>query len=424
MFQKLRKIFNLRHSRAKTSLPSSFRLPGDLSPQFSPYRALCVPEFNRGVQYISGQIAKLRFTVKDAKNRELKDNRTYRLFAHKPNEESTSFQLRQWLVTNAILYGNAYCEIVKDRLERPVALWPLGPHEITAIRDENGDLKYRMGWPRNPGKPYLNPSEVFHLRNTYSDDGVMGISTLRYAFRSLGISSKSADFALRVFTHGGVSTGFLKMKESSLSEEAIKRLETDFKDPSKTVKVLEEGMEYIPNTVSEALQFLDTRKFGVLEIARFLGVSPSKLFHNEKYVASSVEEANIESAIDTLDTWCKNFEEEIDRKLLMNQPGVHAQFDLYDLFRGNMQSRAEYFKKMLEIGVLSPNEIREKEGLNPYPGGEKYFIPTNNLSPIDRMDEQIDAKIKSQTMPKAPTAAPEEKEDDDEKEKMVRKLWR
>lgn len=409
-----RKFFAKRRSgKNRTQLSTSFNIHNAYQPRVYPSKALAVAEFFRGVQYLSTQIAKLKFTVKDSKNQVLEDNRTFRLFSQKPNPESTAFQLRSWLVSQAILNGNGYCEIVRDRLERPVALWPLGPYELCALRDENGNLLYRMAQPRDTSNPYLLPKDVFHLRNTYSEDGVMGISTLRFAARAIGISESSSDFALNVFKQGGIAAGYIKHKET-LKKDVLERLQKGWEnqDSLGRVKVLEEGMEFIPNQVTDSLQFLDTRKFSVLEIARFLGVSPSKLFHNEKYVASSVEEANIESAIDTLDTWCKNFEEEIDRKLLMNQPGVHAQFDLYDLYRGNMQSRAEYFKKMLEIGVLSPNEIREKEGLNPYPMGDKYFIPTNNLSPIDRMDEQIDAKIKSLNQPK-PQPMQKEKEDMD-----------
>jgi hypothetical protein len=58
-----------------------------------------------------------------------------------------------------------------------------------------------------------------------------------------------------------------------------------------------------------------------------------------------------------------------------------------------MATRAEYFSKMMQSGAITPNEIRAKEGLAGYVGGDRFFIATNNFTPEDRMDEIIDAQI-------------------------------
>jgi phage portal protein BeeE len=44
------------------------------------------------------------------------------------------------------------------------------------------------------------------------------------------------------------------------------------------------------------------------------------------------------------------------------------------LLRGDAASRGTFYSTLRNIGVLNANEIRAKENLNPYDGGEKYLI--------------------------------------------------
>ena len=99
-------------------------------------------------------------------------------------------------------------------------------------------------------------------------------------------------------------------------------------------------------------------------------------------------------ANDTIDPWAKIWEQETDKKLLNNRhAGKNSQFDLYDLFRGDMDTRSTYFKNMFGIGAITPNQIRGKEGMSPYDKGEDYYIATNNFTPISRLDDVINSQI-------------------------------
>ena len=66
----------------------------------------------------------------------------------------------------------------------------------------------------------------------------------------------------------------------------------------------------------------------------------------------------------------------------------YTKFNDGALMRGDSASRAQYFKDMFYIGVLSPNDIRAKEDMNPRKGGEEYYTPVNM-----RTDEEIQQKI-------------------------------
>ncbi len=366
--------------------------------------AMQVAAYNRGLIYISTQIAKLPWEIKD------KDNNIQRsplsdLLNLCPNPEMNSFTWRLLTVQQAINNGNAYSEIERDAAGRAIALWPLVSRNMEVLRTDTGQLVYRYGNP-DGGTVYLNPKDVYHLKNFHTKDGLVGQGIVGYARDVLGIQIAADEMASGIFHNSGIPSGILK-HPGKLSDEAYKRLKESWAAQqggrkSGSTSILEEGMVYEPVTIDpEALQFLQSRQFGILEIARFLGVPPTKLFDVTAATFSNVENANLEVATDTLDSWATNLEMEADVKILNNRHGGRfTDINLYAIFRGDMKTRSDYFKAMMSISAITPNQIRILEGLPGYgPKGDKYYIATNNFSPVDRLDEIIDADIEQKTKP-------------------------
>jgi HK97 family phage portal protein len=369
-----------------------------------------VAAFNRGIIYISSQIAKLPWDVKDADNKVL-TGPISNLLNLAPNEEMNSFSFRLCMVQQAIINGNSYAEIERNTVGTPIALWPLSSSSMDILRTKSGSLVYRYTNP-DSGTTYLNPRDVFHLHNFHTKDGITGQGVVAYGRDVLGIQIAADNMASGIFHNSGIPSGVLK-HPGSLSDEAYKRLKDSWQEQAGGKKtgstsILEEGVTYEPvNTPPDVLQFLESRQFGVLEIARFLGVPPTKLFDVTAATFSNVENANLEVATDTLDSWATNLEMEADIKILnYRYGGRFTDIDLYSVFRGDMQTRSAYFKSMMSIGAMTPNQIRAREGLPPYKEGDNYYIATNNFTPVDRMNEVIDAEITQKTKPTSSPSGP------------------
>lgn len=386
--------------------------------------AMQVSAFYRGVTYISTQLAKLPWEVKDADNKILANDRVTRLLKVAPNNESTSFMFKLFLVQSAIMHGNGYAEIERDTLGRVVALWPIPAKHVDIFRDVNNELIYRIigGDIQNRGDAFLRQKDIFHLRNFHSKDGIIGLGIIEYAAETLGISLGADKFANALFTNGGMPSGVLSI-DGKLSEEALKRVKESWENAHGGRKtggtaILEEGLSYNPISHDpQVLQFLESREFSVLEIARFLGLPPTKLFDNKAATFNNIENANLEVATDTLDAWARNMESEADVKLLNNGfAGRKTEIDLQAVFRGDMDTRSQYFNRMMQAGAMTPNEIRRLEGKAPYEGGDRYYIATNNFSPSNRIDEIIDAQIGA-NMPE-----PEETEVDNTEEESSEEI--
>jgi phage portal protein BeeE len=55
-------------------------------------------------------------------------------------------------------------------------------------------------------------------------------------------------------------------------------------------------------------------------------------------------------------------------------------FDVSELIRGDFSGEVDAYKKLLEIGVMSPNEVRGRLDMNPRDGGDDFVSDSNNLT--------------------------------------------
>jgi HK97 family phage portal protein len=388
--------------------------------------AMKVAAFYRGVIYISTQIAKLPWETKNS-NFEIVEDGLSALLDLAPNDEMNAFFFRVWSISEAIQRGNSYAEIERNFTGRAIAMHPIVDKSVELKRDAAGKLYYEVG----PGRySYdrgnstrmirLDPKDVFHVRNFHTKDGLVGQGLAAWAAETLGIQVSADRMAGGIFANGGVPSGVIEVT-GSLSPEAHERLKSTWNSMGQGSKaggtrILENGYKYTPVKIeADVLQFLDSRKFGVLEIARFLGLPPTKLMDNQATTFSNVENANLEVATDTLDAWCRNLESEADIKILNKRyGGRYSEIDLSKVFRGDLKTQSDYYKSMMSVAAMTPNQIRALDGKAPYPGGDKYYIANNNYAPVDRLDEIIDAQITSKTKSQDPGQPPKESEEERE----------
>jgi len=120
---------------------------------------------------------------------------------------------------------------------------------------------------------------------------------------------------------------------------------------------------------------------------------------------------------DTLSPWCVKIQNQIKMKLIRITT-QKCEFDLFQVTKGDMDTRAKYFLARMATGSITPNRILEMEGEAAYSGGDRYYIGTNNYTPADRQDEIIDAQIKS----KEPKEEPKETESEKQSKEIATKL--
>ena len=360
--------------------------------------ALTLSALYAGVRAISEDIgAKIPFSVyKNEANGdriELKNNPSFKLIRYQTSESVPSYVFQSAMIASAILRGDGIGFIERDNKYRPSKLLFIPRDSVNILINDRNELGYQIissaGF--NQVKPGIYPaSEIIHLRGL-SVNGLTGVSVIQYGANSIGGGIAAQQFGNTYYKNGGGVGGILET-EKSLGDIARKNLEDSFNfamsdtESSHKWKLLEEGVKANPIKVSaEDAQILETRKFNIGDMCRWLRIPPHKVAEMSGATFTNIEQQNIEYATDSLGPWVAKMEDEFTLKLLTEAEqadGIYIRGDLSEVLRGDSAAQINFMKNLAYIGGISPNEIRQKFGMNSYTGGEFKMIPSN-MATID-----------------------------------------
>ncbi|TNJ39245.1 phage portal protein, partial [Phaeobacter sp. B1627] len=149
--------------------------------------------------------------------------------------------------------------------------------------------------------------------------------------------------------------------------------------------IAEGGLEYEQITISpEDAQMLETRQFSVEEICRFFQVPPALIGHAGASTAwpTSVDQQVLMFTKFYLRRRVKRIEQAVDKQLLTaadRAAGISGRINMDALLRGDSASRASFYQTMVQIGGMTINELRAREGLPPVAGGDVVRAQMQNI---------------------------------------------
>lgn len=367
--------------------------------------ALNVSAYWNGIDIISSQVAKSPLCVYKRLPNDDREKATaypvYKVIHDQPNEYMSAFVFWQTLMAHVLTWGNAYAEIEWDQALRPKALWPITPDRIYPVW-KDGELVYlyfgtqttynmtdlgydlTAGTKLPPGKAIAS-EDVLHVPGL-GFDGIRGYSVVHMARRTLGLAIAEETFGASFFGNGawpGLVLEHPKTLSLAAQERLIATVEARHRgaDKGSRTTVLEEGMK--ANKIGippDDAQFLESREFQVVEIARWLNLPPHKLKH--KYgerPGGNLEAAQIEFLTDTLDPWLTRIAQECSRKLIpTSQRGTYYCEHIPDaVLRLSAESKVAVYKAYVDMGVMSPETVAQKENLPPPPKPKPAPVPTS-----------------------------------------------
>ena len=349
------------------------------------------------VRVISETVASLPLNVYEVTERggvRALEHPLQRLLHDEPNPEMTSFVWRETMLSHLLLWGNSYCQIIRNGRNGIVGLYPLLPDHMEVDRDSKGRLTYT--YTTGEGRIVrLAPEDVLHIPGL-GFDGVMGYSPIALEKSAVGLSIAAEEYGSKFFGNGAMPSGVLThpntVKDPKRLRESWNAAYGGSANSGK-VAILEESMSFTPISIpNDAAQFLETRKFQVTEICRIFRVPPHMIGDLERATFSNIESQNISFAVHTIRPWLVRIEQAMNRALFSEGEKAgsssgrryYAQFNLDGLMRGDYKSRMEGYAIARQNGWMSANDIRELENLNPIPdeeGGNTYLC-NGNLVPV------------------------------------------
>jgi HK97 family phage portal protein len=314
---------------------------------------------------------------------EVRDTAIWERLNVSPDGETTPMRSRQALMGHTLGHGNGYYEIETNGGGEIVGLHLLDPRTRPERRPQDNRLFYRL-----PNNKTLPPARVFHLAGL-GFDGLCGYSPVKLASDALALGKAAELFGAGFYGNNSQPGGLIKTT-AAVKPEALARFRAGWEGMHRgagnnsRIAFLEQGWDFVPTTISpEDAQFLEGRKFQVLEVARIYRVPPHKIGDYSQSHLANIEASNLDYVITVLTPWCEAFEQEANLKLLTadeRKAGFYIEHQLTALLRGDMRSRAEFYTKLRDLGALSPNEVRDSENLNPIEGGDLYLVPMNMVS--------------------------------------------
>lgn len=321
------------------------------------------------------------------------ENPLYYLLHSEPNPEMSSFVFRETLMTHILLWGNAYAQIIRNGKGEVVGLYPLMPNKMTVDRDDKGKIVYKYRHEKTEANTIkkedvvLKASEVLHIPGL-GFDGLVGYSPIAMAKNAIGLAMATEEYGSKFFVNGAMPSGVLEHPGTIKDPDKVRESWSSTFGGSgnaNKIAVLEEGMKFETIGIPpEQAQFLDTRKFQLLEIARIFRIPPHLLGDLDKSSFNNMEQQSLEFVKFTLEPWLVRWEQGLQRSLFNEQEKreLFFKFNLEGLLRGDYESRMKGYSIGIQNGFMSPNDVRGLENLDLIPeeeGGNFYMVNGNMM---------------------------------------------
>ena len=341
------------------------------------------------------------YKTEDRKKLSAIDHKLYELLYVAPNDYMTAQEHWELLTACLCLRGNYYAYKVQG-LGGIAELLPLNPDIVTPKLNDDWTVGYDVNF--KTGLKTLTQDEIWHVR-LFTLDGLNGLNPIAYARNAISLGLSTEEHGSRLFTNGAVTSGVLTT-DQSLTDEAFGRLKKQFGDEytgmgnSYKPMILEMGLNWKPISLNaEDSQFLETRQYQKNEICSTFRVPPHLVSNMEKMTLNNMEQMGMSFVNYTLVPYLTRIEARIKVGLLKpdERKTYYAKFNAGALMRGDIKTRYESYAKGIQWHILSPNECRELEDLNPVEGGDIYVMPLNMTANLEETEEQTNANSNKTT---------------------------
>lgn len=349
--------------------------------------ALSIPATLQALRVLSGVFAMTPLhmyrTTEVGRSRAL-DRPEEGLLSRRPNSHQSAFEFREIAMQDLMLTGNFYAYVSRDVRGQPVALTRLKPMSVVVAeyfdREVGQVLFYDATLPDGSSERF-SARDIWHVKGM-SRDGLYGLNPLRFARDAIGATIATGDHAAKFWAKGGRPSTVLKT-ESKVSPEDKGKIRADWTNiyaglDAELVAVLDQGLsaDFLSHDMKSS-QYLETRQFQVVDLARVWGVPPHLIFDLSKATFSNIEQQSLEFVIYHLGPHYERFGQAATRQFA--DDGLYFEHLTDALVKGDLKSRMEAYWLQRQMGIANANELRRRENQNDIEGdaGTEYWRPSN-----------------------------------------------
>lgn len=351
-----------------------------------------------------------------------KPNKNYELVKIRPNPQMTPSIFWAAVENNRNHYGNAYVWIRREFIQKKFGgdiitkdLWIMPSSDTTVIIDDKGVFGdvgniYYQYTDKYTKESYIYPSaDIMHFKTSFSFDGLTGMPVQDILRTTIKGGLESQNFLNNLY-EGGLTAKAVLQYTGDLSEKLKRKLTADLEEYANgannagKVVPLPIGMKLEPlNIKLTDSQFFELKKYTALQIASAFGIKPNQINNYEKSSYANSEMQNISFYIDTALFILKQYEEEINYKLLElseRLEGKYYKFNENVILRTDAKTQAEILTKYVQNGIYTPNEARAYMDKARIDGGDDLICNGNYIKVKEIGNEQEGENDKDSTITK------------------------
>ena len=347
-----------------------------------PMRVLGLSAWYSGVRYLAETVASLP-VFKYANVAGGRQRRPDPFWMARPDVELPWFQ---WLETTmmALLHkGNAYSFKLRNPVGQVVGLRELHPDRVTVGVAPDGTKRFMVD--RDPQQ--FSTREILHIPGL-AYDGRVGLNPIQVMADTLGTVAAADEYSGRFFGSGTHMGGVISLRDAATKDQREATMaewnafHEGLANAHKT-GVLSAGTTYTRLALNaEDAQLIESRQFGISEIARMLRIPPHKLYDLTRATFSNIEHQSIEAATDSIRPWLVRIEAHMnfDRDLVPD-PAEFVEFELDGLLRGDAVARAAANTAEIQGGWATPQMVARRQNY-PAPDELNYYLRPLNMDVI------------------------------------------
>lgn len=304
---------------------------------------------------------------------------------HRPYGGGTPFSLKERIVKNTAIYGNAIVvklgseradDVPDDLFPAPATGWNLGEGGFYIWTDKNGERYPFERW------------KIIHFRFWDLDESGFGLSMLEPLRMTLAIEDAAQRLGVASFNRP--KPGSVLKTDQKLKPESAAALKANLKaahgsvDKAFQVAVLEQGLDWAPwpETNMKDSAVVDHRKLTREEVAAVFDVPQPTIGMLDEANFASLDILHTMLYQDSLGPWVTMIEQTLQAEFVEMIPAFANQFlefDLNAVLRGDITSRYRAYSVAINSGFKTQNEIRALENDAPMddPEADRLHLPAN-----------------------------------------------
>lgn len=320
--------------------------------------ALGIPAVYRGISLIADAIGALDLCA-FRNNREVMPKPAILV---RPNPEETRMETISAMAAGLIMHGNYIAVLGEPGANGlPDSIYPVAPDRVQVSRD-NGRIIYKID-----DKVY-DKSEILHIKNFVLPGDIVGRGILSIAKQALGKEIAISEYASRYFDGGVNPSAVIKSNNPDLTQEEADALKTAFmamyssRNRAPVVMNASTSFEVLSSNAEDS-QLIQAQEAGLTEAANIIGLPPYYLGSpNNSRTYSNVEQENLQLIKWSIQPIAERIEASFSDLLVRGQT---AKFKYESLLKTDTFTRYQAYATALDSGILSVDEVRNYENLDP-----------------------------------------------------------